>query len=952
MSTATFFSRDTDYWNHKLLSFLHDPPDKALWIPGHETRSNQLLAALGIQSSLDQESYKQADIIASGMDRTVLPGYSRDKSYNGAVDFCAAPVITHPTGDNNPLACILPRTSGREMAADVHQQMCRLVRDDLGSKTDGRGLSEKTLYKNQERNFAIARFFYMFFLLRRRLAEHNIGELGGLWHRLPADTRIPDHSIWQHSGLVSALNSCFQLSEHDQASLMVFTITPVQDFISRARKLRDYWAGSIILSWLAFEGIKSVIFNLGPDHILYPSLHGQPLVNALLRDQLQMNELLAAQEHQNGVASFPNKFVCLVPTGMEQEIATLIEQAIQDKWLELSQATLEQVEKLVGEDAYIKKQFERQTGSYWEYSWAATPLVGKQEKKLLAELLPLKGLEPLFAYIEDGDQLLAAKNINSGDGRGPLYSASHRLAQTMLAAGKAYRTDQREKEPGIKCDMFGEFEALRFAFKNDDDRNPASTQDPFWQTLKEKWNPKSDFGKSERLCAIGLIKRLAYRVCQNIENHPLKKMFKNGETFPSTTEMALHDWYEQLRKRAKEDSGLAAELSEFPENRARQQLSQWFHEINEPEQVQRTGREITDTDERQQHAARKIFKKNPVQDVHKYYAVLIMDGDRMGSLVNGETVAARWESVLHPELVSRMNNSFDEDFKKFWKKYLPEIRMISPAVHAALSEALGDFSLLSVPEIIEKKYNGRLIYAGGDDVCAIMPASTVLAAAREIAVDYCRGFVFCDENGRITFPENNWTPQPGKLAVYLGQGKDISISAGIMIAHHKKPLSRVIDRTHQLLEMAKHEGGRNGFCLELDKRSGGGRIFMGGWQDRIGSMTILEHFMATAKALQKTEKSPMSAALAYRLAEFGDGIIPLLAREELLRRFVEKQLDRSGLARSLPKEERKQQLRNTAIHVSALLTHQNRGGTGHGLQAESLVIANFTGHCLAAKEDA
>lgn len=941
------FKQDTDYWNHKVKAFLHDPPDKAIQIPGHEERANRLLDALGIQSTLDPKEYKQADIVASGMDRAVLPGYSSEPQKNGAIDFCEHPAITHPSGSDGQLGLSLPMSDQKQLLGQVESEMRELLQEDVGQFTDGRGLSEKSRYKGDEAAFAPARFHYLFFLLRRRLAEKNIGGLGGLWHRMPADTRIPDHSIWQHSGLVSALASCFRLSDENQASLMVFNIAPVQDFIGRARKLRDYWAGSILLSWLAFEGIKAVIAELGADHILYPSLHGQPLIDDLLGDW-QMEELLGKQRSSDGVASFPNKFVCLVPKGMEREIAQRIQGAIQGEWLALGQATLEQVEKLVGSDEYISSQFKRQMCSYWEYSWTATPLVAKQVKTAIAELLPEEGIKTLFDFVEDADKLLAKKNINSGNGQGPLYGVSHRLAQTMLAAGKSYRTEQRDKEPGIKCDMFGEFEALHFQFQDGEDRNPRPTQDPFWQDLKEKWNPQSDFGRSERLCAIGLVKRLAYRVCQSIEGHPLKKMFKNAGNFPSTTEIAMHDWYGQLKNKARENSNLANELAEFFKN-PQSQLAQWFHEINEPDQVKLQGLKIADTDVRQKKAAKQILGQHKVRDVHKYYALLMMDGDKMGSLVNGETLGATWKSVLHPSLVDRLQNNFDDDYKKFWQKHFQAARQISPAVHAAISEALGDFSLLTVPEVVGK-YNGRLIYAGGDDVCAIMPVSTVLEAAREIAESYGKGFVFMDEDSQISFPAGSWTPQPGKLAVHLGRGDKISISAGIMVAHHKKPLGRVIDRAHQLLDTAKQEGGRNSFCLELDKRSGGGRLFMGGWNDRIGSETLLDHFTKTAKALQQSEKAPMSASLAYRLATFEDGIIPLLGKQKLLQRFVYKQLDRSGLAEELTKEERTKRLKETASHVAALLAHQNRSGESLTLRAESLVIANFMGHCNEEKK--
>ncbi len=958
------FSQDIDYWNHKVKAFLHDPPDKAIQIPGHEMRANLLLDALGIQSSLDPAEYKQADIIASGMDRAVLPGFSRDPQKNGAIDFCEHSAITHPSGNDAPLCITLPVSDRKTLVDQISSEMQGLLKNDVGEFTDGKGLSEKPLYKGDEQAFASARFNYLFFLLKQRLAAKNIGGLGGLWHRLPADTRIPDHSIWQHNGLVSALASCFRLSEQNQASLMVFALTPVQDFVGRARKLRDYWSGSILLSWLAFEGIKAVIYELGADHIIYPSLHGQPLIDGLLREW-QMDDLLQTRSSTSGVASFPNKFVCLVPRGKEAEFAALIEDAIQKKWLELGRNTVAMVKKTFDDRDtsiekqfdFIEKQFQHQLGSYWEYHWAASPLVRKQDWNKVEELLNRESIDALFRFVKDSDALLAGQNIRSGSGEGQLYSVTHRLAQTMLTAGKSFRQNRRPEEEGVKCDMFGEFEIIHFPFKADDDQNPKPSEDLFWQKLKQHWKPESDFGKSERLCAIGLVKRLAYRVCRKMDNHPLRDLFAYAEVFPSTTEIALHDWWGQACNRAKEDQEFAADLAEFDKSgsirsdRALQQLAQWFHELNESEQTGRQGREIIEIDAEQRAAARRIFKKHKVGDIHKYYAVLMMDGDRMGSLVNGETLGATWGNVIHPHLVRNMQGGFEKNYQQFWWKNFAEIRQISPAVHAAISESLGDFSLFSVPEVIKRK-NDRLIYAGGDDVCAIMPVSTVLDTAREIACAYGQGFVFRDENGEVHFLTDTWTPMPGKLAVYLGRGEKITISAGIMIAHHKKPLSKVIDRTHQLLDMAKQEGGRNSFALELDKRSGGGRVFMARWND-MGSekkKTILEHFNETAAALQTSEQNAMSTSLAYRLAMFENGLLPIIDKPELLRRFIVKQLERSSPERQLPKEERMEKLKQTAVHVAELLAHQNSGQ--NRLRAESLVIANFIGHCRGEREAA
>ncbi len=942
------FSQDTDYWLHKTKVFLHDPPDKAIHIPGHEERANRILAALGMSgSTLDAKEYKEADIIASGMDRAILPGYvAGNESRNGAVDFLESPQITHPTGDEAALALKFSH-SGKEGAAlvqEINQAICELVKKDLGTVAgSGEGLSEHTEYRGQEEKFAPARFHYLFFLLRRRLARENVGGMGGLWHRMPADTRIPDHSIWQHSGLASALASSVRLSDENRASLMVYALTPVQDFVGRARKLRDFWSGSIILSWLAFEGIKAVIQLYGADHIVYPSLHDQPLVDDILRQMGIPDEWLGDRENA-GIASFPNKFVFLAPTGREDEAAKAIRAAIDQRWKELGEATLARIEKCVGrEDSYIKQLFARQLISYWEHHWGAAPLVGGVDREDVEKLLHRETIESAFAFWKDSQKLYASS------GEAQLYSVSHRLAQAMLAAGKSHRRDSRKQEPGIKCDMFREFEIVHYDHRQGGDRNPKPSEDPFWIDLRNNWQPKSDFGPNERLSALGLVKRLAYRVCRDIENHPLGCLFREAESFPSTTEMALTDWWRQLHAKVSDqnDNGalpLAGELAVFEyrksPDKTRRKLAQLVHDLDEPD---RNRERYAPKEEK---AAAVIMRRlHPVRDIHKYYAVLMMDGDRMGKLVNGDTLGSTWTSVLHPVLAGKLAGEFDPAFKEFWQKRLQERRLVSPAVHAAISEALGDFALHTVPFIIEK-HNGRLIYAGGDDVCAVLPASSVLDTAMEIATAYNAGFIGIKPGNQATMIAEESNPAEfEKIGIHLGSGDAISISAGIMIAHHKKPLGRVIKRAHELLEQAKNRGGRNGLVLEVDKRAGGGRTFSAKWDDTGSDGTLLDSFFRVADALQKREKEVMSSSLAYRLDSFRDGMAAIVKKyPDQLPSFVFRQLQRSGTGL----KEEKKNLRELATHISAILNSRKGDAT---LPTEALVVANFIGHCRQERRD-
>ena len=193
--------------------------------------------------------------------------------------------------------------------------------------------------------------------------------------------------------------------------------------------------------------------------------------------------------------------------------------------------------------------------------------------------------------------------------------------------------------------------------------------------------------------------------------------------------------------------------------------------------------------------------------------------------------------------------------------------------------------------------------------------------------------------------------------VHPGKGEQISISAGILVAHHKKPLAGVLHRSHELLDMAKKTGGRNAFALELDKRSGGGRIMLGKWSalpeprlaldEKLTTATLLEHFLIVGDSLAAMEEGSMSSSLAYRLESFRPGLEAIMAQDmSLLPTFIEQQLYRSedrpaGTGDS--NEDRRHKRRILAQSVAALLARRDH--EDHLLPIESLIVAKFIGLC-------
>ncbi|MDP2268369.1 MAG: type III-B CRISPR-associated protein Cas10/Cmr2, partial [Deltaproteobacteria bacterium] len=384
----TWQKPDTSYWNNKFAAWWHDPIDKVFGIQKHEDRAAEYLQVFGIDRPND-EFWKMADGIAAGFERGQVPSYNADGNKNGAVDFDRNPIITHPaSGDEGSLKIV-----GMDATpANIHVAAMEFLKKNIGMEA-GKGDYAARFEKDPSR-FAVARFLYTHLVLRFALAEQNIGGLGALWHRVPADSRFPDHSIWQHNALCSAISSCIELGgSEEEAGLMVFSITPVQGFIARSRKLRDFWTGSVLLSWLAFEGLRWVMENLGADHVLYPSLIDQPLVNAYLEKEWEvsgafMPEILKGQA--SGIASLPNKFLFLIPLGKAEEIAAELEKAIAGKWEKLAQMTLDYLadkkNMSVEERNYLTALFTRQTSHFWDFQWATARLADNDDKTGIQDL--------------------------------------------------------------------------------------------------------------------------------------------------------------------------------------------------------------------------------------------------------------------------------------------------------------------------------------------------------------------------------------------------------------------------------------------------------------------------------------------------------------------------------------------------------------------------------------
>lgn len=228
------------------------------------------------------------------------------------------------------------------------------------------------------------------------------------------------------------------------------------------------------------------------------------------------------------------------------------------------------------------------------------------------------------------------------------------------------------------------------------------------------------------------------------------------------------------------------------------------------------------------HAARPVPAAPPPG---RPCALLVMDGDHMSNLVAGRTAGfASWRDVVHSALPRVA--AADADF-------MTQRRTVTPAVHFALSEALAGFSLHTAPYVV-RKHGGRVLYVGGDDVMAALPAGTALAAARGLRDLYRSPFVVRKTDGAIAACGPRYRPAPGEVLL-LHPGPAASLSAAILIADDCHPIGLRLPEARRLLdEEAKERAGRDAIAVSVWTTSGRRHVRAHKWDDDAGRTAIEE----------------------------------------------------------------------------------------------------------------
>ena len=502
--------------------------------------------------------------------------------------------------------------------------------------------------------------------------------------------------------------------------LVTLSLGPVQSLISAARRTRDLWCGS----WLLSEASRAAARTLDEAHpgcLVFPALTSEHLAP------------------QNGPAEGAN-----VSNVLRAEIQQSDSAAIRALCDEAKNAAAVRLREL-GEKA-------RQKATVRDDVW----------RTQIDDILECYAA---WVPIEDDD-----------------YSEASRRLGATLAARKATRDFGPSRAPATaglpKSSLDGAFETV------------------LPQELENHTRRQLGLSDNEQLDALGVMKRLSGNVEQftaysRIAADPWIELLKKEQ------QQALREAYEPLvgTQLATRVSGNDDTYSALP----------YDAQLLYPSRLEREMARITNDDEKTklrdlQERLRSIAASQgqPVP----YATILKADGDRMGQFLSKAGSADQSRNV---------------------------------------SQALHDFA--SRVRKVVQRHQGHAIYAGGDDVLALVPLTGSIACAKELAKQFKTSLAAVSDQLKVE------------------EGERPTLSVGIGIGHIMEPLGALRTRAEEAEKLAKGddtETARNAMAIVLGIRSGGEHRVRYQWSNG----AALEDLKAIADAFREGR---LPSRIAYDL---------------------------------------------------------------------------------------
>ncbi len=543
-----------------------------------------------------------------------------------------------------------------------------------------------------------------------------------------------------------------------------FTFGPVQGFVAQARRTRDFWAGSFLLSWLAGVAMAEVQRQGGEISFPVPP-----------NDYLNWITSGKGSGEAPRQGAIPNRFKAYsakVPVDFD---GGLVAKCIREAWQALAEHVWQRDHLAEIAAEKTRAIWERQNAGFWDISWVVT----------------------------DDD-----------------------LDVSVMDQRKNWRTHYAlDAEPGVKCMVMEGWQELSGS------ERPGAQVTRFWQDVRD--GMESDFAEGEALCALAYVKRRFVRFFESfgatLSSGLAIKGWVLSPGMPSVSYMAAVHWLEQIVRDCSVeeiDSLLASARKVRPQqdewnthiaclkdaagdwsadNPRRRLLSLdgnlLFRHVHENPAAYDLP--VRETEELARTLAR--IKSNRPQGgapLSPFYAILLMDGDSLGS------------------------------------------HMADKSKQKSISTSLDAFTQ-AVPAVVER-HNGFLIYAGGDDVLAILPLEDALQCAAAVRACYLQSF--------------------------KASGIPTTISAAVNFAHVKMPLGKVLSDSHDLLDaVAKDGAGRDAVAVRVWKPSGMVLQWAQPWEIALASQdasrTTLEELTDTFRRTVEASDARFSSKFFFKIEQ-------------------------------------------------------------------------------------
>lgn len=602
--------------------------------------------------------------------------------------------------------------------------------------------------------------------------------------------------------------------------LLAITIGPVQGFIAAARRTRDFWMGSTILSecakaiarWVTEADSQQPKF----EHLIFP---GVDTVQGTMQLQpWDFDDEGNMPEHEFNVS---NVLLLDVETDDPLQFAAVAKQQLVNRWQDIVNRTLtREREDNEGKKGVVRRDLDEATlqiqldrpGDFFEFYAAWVPFGGADYECVRGKLMRLLGARK------------SCRNFEAWDGRALKPKSSLDAARESVLKPPEDRSLSLHIRDTEQLDLVGVVKRLDFG--NDAIRFPSVSRfaaDPWIRGLLQASGDAGAAAMEE-----------ISNVCERLRQYRLLRRRYDSPGKPQQDDLVKHSWwnafpYEGTPLFVSRHEELLREHPHFRSEAERHRRPQAYDRWKATEAKIRP--ELA-------RIAKSLGRlKDNYGEPKPYFAILAADGDAMGETL--ATLARRNDPSVHRAFSLAQTQFADAARKLVNSPWLPDSQRGPNSMH------------------------GAMVFAGADDILAFAPLDQCLALARDLHDLFARSLraslIAAGKHDAVGFLE--------------GEGAFPTLRVGIAIGHFMEPLEDLFEYANAANRRAKwpsaDEQGRkqakgNGLAIAIHSRGGAPFTVRDNWRDGEQKEKSIDHRILLWADMHRRRQIPSKAAYDLR----------------------------------------------------------------------------------------